>query len=114
MSQRTYRYLCHRRERTVHRMRTTLVTLLLCACGTETQLASTDSKGPNQKPTYQGGGAPLTSACDFDSPRLPVGVLAGSTQTEAFLIKSDGSKVSLVTAGAQQTWISAPQSRGQF
>mgnify|MGYP001447294629 CR=1 FL=1 len=93
-------------------MRTTLLLVTLCACGGG--LDAVNTKGPETSPpkTYGGSGSPLTSPCDFSGPVRPV--LTGSTAGEAFVIHSDGSKVTLVKAQGEQTWISTPVARGGF
>lgn len=76
--------------------------VLLCACGTAVNVDGDSRPAPGK---YAGSGAPLTSPCER--------ALAGSTATEAFLIRPDGTKVTLVEVGAN-AWVGAPVVRGDF
>lgn len=93
-------------------MRTTLVLVTLCACGGGLDAVNTKGNETSPPKTYGGAGSALSSPCDFTGALRPV--LAGATATEAFLIRSDGSKVVLLKAEGTQTWISPPIARGGF
>ena len=95
-------------------MRTTLWWLLVMSgCGNALNAVNTNEQPPSPPKQYGGSEAPLVSPCDFDGAAVRP-VLAGATATEAFLMRSDGTKVTLVSATNTQTWISTPVTRGTF
>ncbi len=91
-------------------MRKPLLVLLVCACSPEINVTDTPRAKMDPAPAkYTGQAAPLTSPCDFDASAAR-GVLVATSQREAFLVRSDGAQVPLVSS----TWVGAPMTRGAF
>src|SRR5205085_110768 len=95
-------------------MRTTLLWLLVMSgCGNALNAVNAKEQPSSPPKQYGGSEAPLVSPCDFDGAAVRP-VLAGATTTEAFLMRSDGTKVTLVSTTNAQTWIAPPVTRGSF
>lgn len=95
-------------------MRTTiLIAVSLCACSFEPVGVNTEPPADSPPKQYGQGDAPLVSPCHLDATSARP-VLAGSTSGEAFVVRADGTKVTLMASGGAQTWMSAPLSRGAY